>query len=131
MPQIETELITSLVFLVLFAIPMSVMLFLAYKISKIQYKKPKYGRFRRKYVLWNLIFLKSIILVPIVRWILDAIGKMIFGFSMPSGFWGLSVAWIIWCVIISVYRTLYRKIFRKSSGREQEKSPTPFYNNKK
>lgn len=132
MIQIEFgNLVTPLVIMVLCVLPMSVILFLAYKIAKIRFKKPKYARFRYKYTLWYLIFLKSTILVPIVWWVFDTNAKMSFGFSIPFGIWELFIVWIIWCAIIFVYRKLFRKFFRKNQNGTHRKSPTPFYNDKK
>ena len=132
MIQIEFgNLVTPLVILVLCVTPISIILFSIYKGLKIDYKKPKYARSRYKYILWRLIFVKSTILAPVVWWVFDTIGRVTGSSSLPLGLRELSVAWFIWCAIIFIYRKLSRKIFRKNTDRAQEKSPTPFYNDKK
>ena len=131
MIQIEFgDLVTPLVILVLCVTPVSIMLFAIYKGLKIEYKEqPKYARSRYKYVLWRLIFVKSTIIAPVVWWVFDTIGRVTGSSSLPFGLRGFSAAWLIWWSIISVYRVLFRKFFRKS--RAQGKQPSAFYNDRK
>ena len=117
-------------FMLLPLVALSVILFLTYKVLRIRYKKPKYAHSRYKYILWRLIFVKSTILAPVVWWVFDTIGRVTGSSSLPSGLWGFTVAWFIWCGIIFTYRTLRRKFYRKSPDGVQKKLPSTFYNKK-
>ena len=113
----------------------SLILFYMYNGEYESRKNQKYERYRGVFprklryiaVIWQLIFFKSLIFVPIVMWIIFSISLLIFNYRWSFGFWsGFWASWVLWCLTLWIDR----KIARKDRFSKDQKTPSPFYDKK-